>query len=68
MTAKQTIYTKLTKLRQKSDRREQVKISASALLLWSEAGIHLLLAAVLAGAVVGIGAGLAMDLDRKSVV
>ena len=52
MTAKQTIYTKLTKLRQKSDRREQVKISASALLLWSEAGIHLLLAAVLAGAVI----------------
>ena len=49
MTAK-TIYTKLNRLRQQSQRAGRVKLSTSALLLGAEAGIHFLLAAVLAGA------------------
>ena len=51
MTAK-TIYTKLSRLRQQSKQTGQVKVPASALLLGVEAGIHLLLAAVLSGAVI----------------
>lgn len=51
MTAK-TIYTKLNRLRQQSQRAGRVKLSTSALLLGAEAGIHFLLAAVLAGAVI----------------
>ncbi len=51
MTAK-TIYTKLNRLRQQSRQTSQVKLPASALLLGAEAGIHLLLASVLSGAVI----------------
>ena len=51
MTAK-TIYTKLNRLRQQSRQTGQVKVPASALLLGAEAGIHLLLGAVLSGAVI----------------
>ena len=51
MTAK-TIYSKLNRLRQQSRQTGQVKVSASALLLGAEAGIHLLLGAVLSGAVI----------------
>ena len=71
MTAK-TIYTKLNRLRQQSQRAGRVKLSTSALLLGAEAGIHFLLAAVLAGAVIfedSAPFGLALvGADRKSVV
>ena len=50
MTAK-TIYTKLNKLRRPPQPAAKGKAAASALLLGAEAGIHFLLAAVLAGAV-----------------
>ena len=49
MTAK-TIYSKLNKLRHPSKQKE--KPPASTLVLAAEAGIHLLLAAVLAGAAI----------------
>jgi len=51
MTAK-TIYTKLTRRKRRSPPAERTKAaaSASALVMGTEAGIHLLLAAVLAGA------------------
>lgn len=49
MTAKKAIRTKLNQLRQQSRQTGQVKVSASALTLGAETGIHLLLAAVLAG-------------------
>ena len=52
MTAK-TIYTKLSDLRAQSKRLEPVRTpAASPFMLLAEVGIHLLLAAVLAGAVV----------------
>ena len=50
MTARESIHGKLNKLRQQSKQTGQIQLSASALTLWAEAGIHLLLAAVLAGA------------------
>ena len=52
MTARESIHGKLNKLRQQSKQTGQIRLSASALTLWAEAGIHLLLAAVLAGAVI----------------
>ena len=52
MTARESIHGKLNKLRQQSKQTGQIQLSASALTLWAEAGIHLLLAAVLAGAVI----------------
>ncbi len=51
MTAK-TIYTKLSGLRAQSRPTEAVRVSVSPLVVLAEVGIHLLLAAVLAGAVV----------------
>ena len=48
MTARESIHGKLNKLRQQSKQTGQIQLSASALTLWAEAGIHLLLAAVLA--------------------
>ena len=51
MTARE-FKTKLTRLRQQSRQTGQVQLSASALTLGAEAGIHLLLAAVLSGATV----------------
>ena len=47
MTARESIHGKLNKLRQQSKQTGQIQLSASALTLWAEAGIHLLLAAVL---------------------
>ncbi len=52
MTARQTIRSKLNQVRQQSKGTGQMRISASALTLGVEAAIHLLLAAVLAGAVI----------------
>ena len=52
MTSREIIHGKLNKLRQQSKQTGQIQLSASALTLWAEAGIHLLLAAVLAGAVI----------------
>ena len=52
MTARNTIHATLDKLRQQSRRTGQVRLPARALELALRAGIHLLLAAVLAGAVV----------------
>lgn len=52
MTARQTIRAQLNKLRQQSQQTGQVHLSASALALGAETGIHLLLAAVLSGAVI----------------
>ena len=52
MTARESIHGKLNKLRQQSKQTGQIQLSASAHTLWAEAGIHLLLAAVLAGAVI----------------
>ena len=78
MTAK-TIYTKLSGLRARTE--PLPKPPASPLVLWAEAGIHLLLGAVLAGALIlednapfgvalvgAAGSGLygASALDRKS--
>jgi stage II sporulation protein E len=51
MTAK-TIYTKLSKFRQQPEPAVKPKKASSALVLASETGIHLLLAAVLAGAMI----------------
>ncbi|MCI9157099.1 MAG: SpoIIE family protein phosphatase [Lawsonibacter sp.] len=51
MTAK-TIYSKLSGLRRQPQKTGQAKLSTSALLLAAETGIHFLLAAVLAGAVI----------------
>ena len=51
MTARE-FKTKLTRLRQQSRQTGQVQLSAPALTLGAEAGIHLLLAAVLSGATV----------------
>lgn len=51
MTAK-TIYTKLCDLRAQPRAAQPVRVPVSPLVLLTEAGIHLLLAAVLAGAVV----------------
>lgn len=50
MTARRAIRAKLNQLRQQSQRTGQVKVSASALAVGTQAAIHLLLAAVLAGA------------------
>ena len=52
MTARQTIRAKWNHLRQQAEKSGQVRLSASALTLWAEVAIHLLLAAVLAGAVI----------------
>jgi len=52
MTARQTIRSKLDKLRQQSRQNGQVELSASALIQGMDAAIYLLLAAVLAGAVI----------------
>ena len=50
MTARKIIRAKLNQLRQQSQRTGQVKISATALAFGTQAGICLLLAAVLSGA------------------
>ena len=49
MATRESLRTKLARLHWQSRRREQVGVDAGALLLWTEAGIHLTLAAVLAG-------------------
>lgn len=49
MTAKETIRTKLNRLRRQSRETGQVQLSASAVTLGAEAVIHFLLAAVLSG-------------------
>ena len=49
MTAKETIKTKLDRLRRQSRETGQVQLSASAVTLGAEAAIHFLLAAVLSG-------------------
>ena len=49
MTAKETIKTRLDRLRQQSRETGQVRLSASAVTLGAEAAIHFLLSAVLAG-------------------
>ena len=51
MTAKETIRAKLFKLRLRARQTGQVRLPASAVALWTQAGIHFLLAAVLSGAV-----------------
>ena len=51
MAAKETVRSKLEKLRGRSARGEKVSLDASALLRFADGGIHFLLAAVLAGAV-----------------
>ena len=50
MTAKETIRAKLFKLRLRARQTGQVRLPASAVALWTEAGIHFLLSAVLSGA------------------
>lgn len=55
MTARETIQTTILKLRHRSRREAAVKLSAPALVLGGEAGLHFLLAAVLAGAVISEG-------------
>ena len=62
MTAK-TIYTKLSKFRQQPEPAVKPKKASSALVLASETGIHLLLGAVLAGAIWGLGDAL----DERSL-
>ena len=52
MTARETIRTKLRKLRRQSQETGQVQLSAPALALGVEAMSRFLLAAVLAGAVI----------------
>lgn len=52
MTGRQSIRTKLNSLRQQSQKTDQIQLPAAALTLGAEAGIHLLLAAVLAGALI----------------
>ena len=52
MTARKIIRAKLNQLRRQSHKTGQIKVSASALVLWIRAGIHLLLAAVLSGATI----------------
>jgi len=52
MTARQTVEKKLKTLRQQSRETGQIRLSTAALALAAEAGIHFLLGAVLAGAVV----------------
>ena len=52
MTARETIQTTILKLRHRSRREDTVRLSAPALALGGEAGLHFLLAAVLAGAVI----------------
>ena len=52
MTARETLKTKLDRLRQQSRQTGQVRLSTSAVTMWAEAAIHFLLAGVLAGAVV----------------
>ncbi len=51
MTARETIYARLNQLRRQSRQTGKIQLPASALSLGMEAGIHLLLAAVLSGAV-----------------
>ena len=52
MAARESVKTKLNRLRWHSKQGESVPVNASALLRWSEAGIHFLLASVLTGAAV----------------
>ncbi len=52
MTARQTIRSTLHKLKQQSRETGQLHLPAAAVTVWAEAGIFLLLAAVLAGAVI----------------
>ena len=52
MAARETVRSKLDRLRGRSARGEQVSVDASALLRFADGGIHGLLAAVLAGAAV----------------
>lgn len=52
MTARKIIRAKLNQLRRQSHKTGQIKVSASVLVLWIRAGIHLLLAAVLSGATI----------------
>lgn len=52
MAARESVKTKLNRLRWHSKQGEPVPVNASALLRWSEAGIHFLLASVLTGAAV----------------
>ena len=51
MTARETLKTKLDRLRQQSRETGQVRLSASAVTVWAEAAIHFLLAGMLSGAV-----------------
>ncbi|OUQ77990.1 hypothetical protein, partial [Flavonifractor sp. An100] len=51
MTARQTLKTKLDRLRQQSRQTGQVRLSTSAVTMWAEAAIHFLLAGILSGAV-----------------
>ena len=62
MTAKETIRAKLFKLRLRARQTGQVRLPASAVALWTEAGIHFLLSAVLSGAVL-LG-DMAISLER----
>ncbi len=52
MAARETVRSKLDKLRGHSARGEKVSVDASALLRFADGGVHFFLAAVLAGAVV----------------
>ena len=52
MAAKETVRSKLDKLRGRSARGETVSLDASALLRFADGGVHFLLAAVLAGAAI----------------
>lgn len=52
MAAKETVRSKLDKLRGRSAQGETVSLDASALLRFADGGVHFLLAAVLAGAAI----------------
>lgn len=52
MAGKETVRAKLDRLRGRSSRGEKVSVDASALLRFADGGIHFLLSAVLAGAVI----------------
>lgn len=52
MTARESIKTTLLNLRRQCNQGEQVHLSAQTLTTWTEAGVHLLLACVLAGAAI----------------
>ena len=69
MTARQSVSTKLDKLRRQSGQTGQITLSARSVRLGMEAAIHFLLAAVLAGAVIlkesaPFGAALAAEFEQ----